>query len=266
MKGVLLAAALALGAPPIAAQERPPPQEAPAAQEPPPLSPQCEAPNADIASPAPLPRLAGRLEKGGFIRILSIGSTSTGAAGSSRRKSYPIMLRAILETALKGVKAEIINRGVSGELAQTTADRLRTAVALDKPDLVLWQVGANDALSRVDPEEFKQTLRSTIAWLKDSNIDVVLVGLQYAPQFMKDDSFFAIRDALRAVAASENVLYVRRADAMQFIAQHQAWANAVSDEDRPSDPGYQCTAEHIARAVIASLFVRHRDLPKTPQP
>lgn len=253
MKGAFLAAVLALVALPAMAEDAPPP-----------LSPQCEAPTADIASPAPLPRLADRLEKGGALRILAIGSSSTwGVGASSRRRTYPALLRGILEGALKGAKAEIINRGVSGEVAQTTAERLRTAVALDKPDVVLWQVGTNDALARVDPAEFEQTVRSTISWLKASDIDVVLVGLQYAPKFARDDGYFAIREALKRAAVAENVLYVRRYDAMQFIAKHQDNADLVSGDDlHLNDQGYECMAEHIARAVIANLFVRRRDVPK----
>ena len=129
---------------------------------PPPLSPQCEAPGSDISNAAPLPHLTEQLEKGGQLRILAIGSSSTyGIGASSRRKTYPAQLRGILEGSLKGTEAVITNRGVSGEVAQTTADRLRTEVALEKPDVVLWQVGTNDALARVPPHEFERTVSST---------------------------------------------------------------------------------------------------------
>ncbi len=263
MKGLLrVAVVLALACPAAMAQDAPPP----------PLSPQCEAPNADIAAPAPLPHLAGRLEKGGSIRILAIGSSSTwGIGASSRGKTYPALLRGILEGALKGTKAEIVNRGVSGEVAATTAERLRTAVALEKPDVVLWQVGTNDALARVEPSDFEETLRSTISWLKSSDIDVVLVGLQYTPKFARDASYFAIRESLKKVSASENVLYVNRYNAMQFIAAHQANGDLVSGDGlHLNDQGYECMAEHVAHAVIANMFVRRRDLtkpaPPAPQP
>ena len=232
---------------------------------PPPLSPQCEAPGIDISSSAPLPRLAERLEKGGSLRILAIGSSSTwGIGASSRRKTYPAQLRGILEAALKGTEAHITNRGVSGELAQTTAERLRAEVALDKPDVVLWQLGTNDALARVPPDDFTRTVTNTLDWLKASNIDVVLVGLQYTPQFARDESYFAIREALRGLSAAQNVLYVRRYDAMQFIARtNPAAPDLVSGDDlHLNDAGYQCMAEHVAHAVIANLFVRRKDLPK----
>lgn len=245
-----------------------------AQETPPPLSPQCEAPGSDIASNAPLPHLAEKLGKGGPLRILAIGSSSTwGVGASSRRKTYPAQLRSILETTLKGTEAQITNRGVSGEVAATTADRLRTEVALDRPDVVLWQLGTNDALARVTPADFERTVANTVEWLKGHNIDVVLVGLQYTPAFARDENYFAIRETLRKVAAQQNVLYVRRYDAMQFIARHQPNADSlVSNDDlHLTDTGYQCMAEHVAHAVIANLFVRKKDLkaidaPKTDTP
>ena len=65
-------------------------------------------------------------------------------------------------------------------------------------------------------------MRDTIGWLKENGVDVVLVGLQYTPRFAKDTSYFAIRDALLKVATEQKVLYVRRYDAMQFIAKARA--------------------------------------------
>jgi acyl-CoA thioesterase I len=253
MKNAFLAIALALAPLPAAAQVAVLP-----------LSSACNAPNADIAAPAPLPRTTQLLsEKAPMLRILAIGSSSTwGIGASSRHKAYPAVLQGILERSLRGIKAEIVNSGVSGEVAETTAERLRTEVALRKPDLVLWQVGTNDALARIDPEQFEETVRSTIQWLKDDKIDIVLVGLQYTPKFARDQSYFAIRERLSQIAKEQNVLYVRRYAAMQFIAAHQSDDLMSGDDLHLNDLGYRCMAEHIAHAVTANLFVHKRDLPK----
>jgi lysophospholipase L1-like esterase len=219
-------------------------------------------PSADIATPAPLPRLTEKLVQKQEIRILAIGSSSTrGIGATNARKTYPAQLKTILDKALNGSEAKIINRGVSGELAQVTAERLRTEVALEKPDVVLWQVGTNDALSRVSPADFENTVRTTVQWLQENKVDIVLVGLQYTPKFARDESYFAIREALRKVAASRDVLYVSRFDAMQFLAKARGAQNLVSADDlHLNDLGYQCMAEHVARGVIASLFLKRKDL------
>ncbi len=222
-------------------------------------------PAADIAAPAPLPNVAAALKDGNTVKILAIGSSSTlGIGASSGVQSYPAQLTLILEAALKGVNVEILNRGVAGEIADITAQRIRSEVALSKPDLVLWQLGTNDALAHVPLDQFETTVKSTVAWLKENKIDVVLVGLQYAPRFSKDQNYFAVRDLLLKLAADENILYVRRYDAMQFIAKTRTNLQMMSrDNFHLNDLGYHCMAEHVAHAVIASLFVR-RFRPKLP--
>jgi len=91
----------------------------------------------------------------------------------------------MLEKSLKGVNIEVVNRGISGEVAKTTAERLRLEIPGISPDLVLWQLGTNDALARVPVVEFEATVRETIDWLKQRNIDVVLIGLRYTPNLAK---------------------------------------------------------------------------------
>ena len=164
---------------------------------PPPLSPPCDVPATDIAAPATLPNATQALQKGEKIRILAIGSSSTfGSGASSKSRSYPSQLEGILEHALRGADIAIINRGIPGEVAEITAERIKSEVALRKPDLVLWQLGTNDALARVPPQDFKSTVRSTLRWLKDNQIDVVLVGVQYTSRLARDANYIAIRNSL----------------------------------------------------------------------
>jgi lysophospholipase L1-like esterase len=234
-------------------------QEAARPAAPPPLSSACDVPAADIAAPVPLPNFAAALKERKSARILAIGSSSTAGVGAtSNGKTYPSQLEAILETALKGVDIQIINRGVSGEVAEIAAERIPSEVAINKPDLVLWQLGTNDALLRISPEEFEATVRSTIRWLKENKIDIVLVGMQYTPRLARDANSTAIRGSLQRAASAENVLYVRRYDAMRFISQTHANLELLSrDNFHLNDLGYQCMAEHVAHAVIVGAFVKN---------
>lgn len=227
------------------------------AQDAPPMSAQCQAPASDIAAPAPLPNFTAVLASGKKARILAVGSSSTyGIGATSRSRSYPAQLRDILGKALTGVDVEVINRGVSGEVAATTAERLRSEVALARPDLVLWQLGTNDALQRVPPAEFERTVRAALDWLRTDKIDVVLVGLQYTPRLARDEHYREIRDLLFKISAEEKVLYIRRYDAMRFIEKTRHAPVLSADDFHLNDLGYRCMAEHVAQAVIANLFVR----------
>ena len=221
----------------------------------PPLSPSCRAPLHDIAAPAPLPHLAAALGSGRTVRMMAIGSSSTAGVGaSSPAKTYPAQLEAILERTFRNLDVVTANRGVSGELAAATAERLKGDIAVDRPDLVLWQVGTNDALAKVPAEEFKATVQSTVRWLKENRVDTVLVGLQYSRQVAQDAHHAAIRRALREIATAENVLLVRRFDAMRYIEKTKEQDLLARDGLHQNDLGYRCMAEHVARAVVVSAF------------
>jgi lysophospholipase L1-like esterase len=225
------------------------------------LTPVCQAPEGEIASEAPLRRLPAVLQTQTTPRVLAIGSSSTAGVGAtSPYNTYPAQLEAILEKLLKDVDLEMFNRGVSGEVAVTTAERLKQEVERLRPHLVLWQVGTNDALRGVPIESIEATIRDTVQWVKAHDADIVLVGLQYTPRFARDEHYTRVRNAISRVAASENVLLVRRYDAMAFIARTQANIDYLSgDQFHLNDIGYQCMAEHVAQALVTSVFLRRRE-------
>ena len=73
----------------------------------------------------------------------------------------------ILEKIFKGVQIDMVNRRYSGEVPATTAEQLKVEVALEHPDLVLWQLGTNDALARVPVDDFVETVKDMLQWLKE---------------------------------------------------------------------------------------------------
>ena len=222
------------------------------------ISSACAVPANDIANSGSLRNIGAKLARGEPIKILAIGSSSTSGIGaSSRSRNYPSDLRGILGKALAKVKVTVVNRGIAGEIASETADRMRTEVAVENPDLVLWQLGTNDAVAHVDPASFATTVTDQIRWLKDNRVDVALIGLQYTSRFSKDRDYAAVRDALWKIADEERVLYVRRYSAMRFIAKTRARLKMMApDNFHLNDLGYECMAEHVAKAVVGALYVK----------
>jgi lysophospholipase L1-like esterase len=203
----------------------------------------------------PLPNVAAALAAGRPLRILSIGA-APGRLGRHGH-TYTTQIEDMLQAALKVTRIEIINRGVSGELAAAAAVRMRNEVALEEPDLVLWQVGTNDALAYVPADDFAQTVRDQVAWLKAHKVDVVLVGLQFAPQMLRDAHYVKIRETLRAVAAQENVISVRFFEAMEILNRGADAATPAADEFERSEAGYNCLSQYVARAITLGVFARH---------
>ena len=218
------------------------------------LSLQCSVPQSTVAREAPLTITAARIEAGKRVRVLAIGSSST---WSNKPSAYPSRLEKMLENVWKGVDVEIVNRGVSGEIASGSARRLINEAAILRPQLVLWQLGTNDAVARVPIVDFETTVRATVRMLHKNGIDVVLVGLQYTPKYARDDHWFAVRGSLDRIASEENLLDVRRDRAMEFLAQTRSVADiSPDDEFSLTDLGFPCMAEHIAQAMVANIFLR----------
>lgn len=107
-------------------------------------------------------------------RILAFGDSLTAGLGLMPEQALPARLQARL--AARGVSAQVVNGGVSGE---TTADGLaRLDWALnDRPDIVLLELGANDALRGIDPKLAFANLDKMLARLKADGIKVLLIGM-----------------------------------------------------------------------------------------
>ena len=218
-----------------------------------PLSKACQPGASAGADQSPLPNVAAALAQRKTLRILAFGAAPgrVGAHGGG----YTALIETMLERALKGIDVVMINRGVSGELAASAAIRMKNEVALEEPDLVLWQVGTNDALAYVDDEEFAATVKDQIDWLKAHKIDVVLVGLQFASEMVHDPHYVDIRETLRRVAAQENVIVIRFFEAMQIINQAQGSGaepvarGILARRGRLQLPRAICRARHHARRL-----------------
>jgi len=131
---------------------------------------------------------------------------------------------------------------------------------------VLWQVGTNDALSYVSVERVDQVVTETVRWLKEHQVDVVLVGLQYVSGVERDAHYQAIRAALRRIAQQENVIIVRRYEAMELLERAQRAEPGTVDEFANSEASYNCMAQYVARAISVALFGRALRPDPTPAP
>ena len=229
------------------------------AQSPPaetPLSKACQPGATATADQSPLPNVAAALAQRKALRILAFGAAPgrVGAHGGG----YTAVIEAMLTHALKGVDVVMINRGVSGELAASAAVRMKTQVALEEPDLVLWQVGTNDALAYVPADEFALTVKEQIDWLKSHKVDVVLVGLQFAREMVREPHYVEIRETLRKLAVQENVIVIRFFEAMQIINQAQdTGPQPVAEEFARDEAGYNCLAQYVARAITLGVFAKN---------
>lgn len=91
---------------------------------------------------------------------------------------------AVLEDALQaeGYDVTVVNAGVSGDTTAGGVARLDWSLA-DDPDAVLVELGANDMLRGLDPEDARENLSAILARLRDEGIPTLLAGMRASPSW-----------------------------------------------------------------------------------
>jgi acyl-CoA thioesterase-1 len=107
-------------------------------------------------------------------RVLALGDSLMAGYGLAAGHDLATRLEAKLDA--DGVPVAIINAGVSGDTTAGGLARLDWALA-DKPDAVILELGANDALRGIDPEVTRANLDKILARLKQDGLKVLLVGM-----------------------------------------------------------------------------------------
>ncbi len=202
------------------------------------------------------------------VKVLAVGSSSTSGIGaSSPFATYPVRLEADLEGLFKGVDVDVVSRGVPGEVGLGACNRMKREVAEVKPDLVVWQVGTNDAMARADIDEFKTNLAKTLQWLARNHIDVVLIDPQYVERLSKDEHYVRVVAAIEEVARQERVMLVHRFGAMADLAKQNGEGTILAvDRFHLNDLGYRCMAEYAALAIVTGIIQAQTDPGPTLKP
>lgn len=206
------------------------------------------------------------LKENRVVKVLAVGSSSTSGIGaSSPFATYPVRLENNLEVLFKGVDVDVISRGVPGEAGLGACARMKREVADTKPDLVVWQVGTNDAMARADIDELKINLAKTLQWLAKNHIDVVLIDPQFTARLATDDHYNKVVHAIEDVARQERVMLVHRFSAMADLAQQKGEDSLLaSDRFHLNDLGYRCMAEYAAGAIITGIIQAQSDAAASP--
>lgn len=118
--------------------------------------------------------------------ILAFGDSLYAGYGLKTGESLPDDVETLLRK--RGVNANIVNAGVSGDT--TAAGRKRLSFALNKlprkPDLVMLGLGGNDVLRQIPVAETRANLVAMLDELRKRDIPVVLTGMRAPPNLGPD--------------------------------------------------------------------------------
>ena len=118
--------------------------------------------------------------------VVAFGDSLYAGYNLGASEGFPSALERALAT--RGLKAQVVNAGVSGDTS--AAGLARLAFTLDgqprKPDLVIVGLGGNDMLRGLAPEETRANLDKILAELKARGIPAMLTGMVAAPNMGRD--------------------------------------------------------------------------------
>jgi acyl-CoA thioesterase-1 len=122
------------------------------------------------------------------VKLAVLGDSLAAGFGVSPAQAIPARLEAALKK--EGRNIAVINHGVSGDTTAGGLQRVDWMLA-DKPDIVIVELGANDALRALDPAATERNLDAIVTKLKASGVAVWLAGMlaprnfgpEYAQQF-----------------------------------------------------------------------------------
>ncbi len=174
---------------------------------------------------------------------------------SNPGRSYPAELQDLLSAALPERHIAVINRGISGQDARSEFERLEADVILARPQLVIWQVGANGALRAEDIGLFRELVSAGVHELQRFGIDVVLMDNQRSPRILAAAKGLEFDETLAEVARETGAMLFSR-DWLMASWEREGAAPALfvaRDGLHHNDLGYRCISQVLATDILAAI-------------
>ena len=128
-----------------------------------------------------LPFIAGPPAAADARVVLDFGDSLTAGLGLPRENAFPVRLEARLNS--QGFAVRVVNAGVSGDTTAGGLARLDRALGQEKPDMVILELGANDALRGIQPAKVRANIDAMITRIQQSGAQLVLTGMLAPPNW-----------------------------------------------------------------------------------
>jgi hypothetical protein len=250
--GLATAALLAVGAMTTVADERPA------------VPPGCEVPDHLRTLTEGLPHMMQAVARGGALKVVVMGSGSSGGGAIEAARAYPSRFEKELSRRLKTTQVSVAVKARPGQTAAEMMMRIKTEVIAEKPALVIWQTGTVDAVRGVNPESFAESLVTGIEALHKAGIDVILVDMQYSPRTSSMVHLEQYRKLMMWVSQRRDVFMFRRYEVMQYWNENDIFdlgAEDRAEQRRVADRVHGCLGQLLADVVLTSWEVARERSP-----
>ena len=115
--------------------------------------------------------------------IIAFGDSLFAGYGVGKENSYPAKLQSALRA--RGINAQIVNAGISGDTSAAGLQRLTFTLDAqqEKPELFILELGGNDLLRGISPDETRQNLAAMLDELKRRAIPALIMGMRSPPNY-----------------------------------------------------------------------------------
>ena len=173
--------------------------------------------------------------------VLAFGDSITAGFGLPANEAFPARLEARLRD--QGIAVHVINAGNSGDTTAAGLARLDWSLA-DKPDVVILELGANDALRGIDPATVRANLEAMISRIQASGAKLLLTGMVAPPNWGEDYRREFDRIYPELAQAHGVALYPFLLDGVAMDARLNQ-----PDGRHPNERGVAVLVDHIAPLV-----------------
>jgi acyl-CoA thioesterase I len=204
-----------------------------------------------------LVRTARKLRRDKNVKIVALGSSTTiGSGGSGVMAAWPARLQDELAKQLAGVNVMVANKGKMRQSAQDMLQRITGDVLSEKPDIVVWETGTNEAVRGVDIEQFTAAMLDGINKMEAAGIEVVMMNSQYSRNTARLINFQPYNDAIGQVAQIRDLLLFPRYEMMQgWVDRGYVSFDGLSQGDaiKIADTVYDCIGKLLAQNIVLAL-------------
>ncbi|NOW44548.1 acyl-CoA thioesterase-1 [Novosphingobium sp. SG751A] len=201
-------------------------------------------------APAPAPSASATTApapQGPAVRVIALGDSLFAGYGLRPEQAYPVRLEAALRA--RGINAQVVNAGVSGDTTQDGRARLDFTLAQGTPpDLVVISLGGNDMLRGLPLPQTKDNLDAILAELEKRKIRTVVMGMLAAPN-MGPDYAREFNAIFPAVAARHHAVL----EPFFLKAIFNQPALQLPDHIHPTDKGVEAMVSATVDKVAGAL-------------
>ncbi|PYO59200.1 MAG: arylesterase [Candidatus Rokuibacteriota bacterium] len=112
--------------------------------------------------------------------IVAFGDSLTAGQGVPAQQAYPALLAARLRA--EGYPYRVVNAGVSGDTTAGGLRRVDLALRLG-PEVVILELGINDALRGQDLETVRSNLHQLVERFQSAGVRVLIAGMRLPPNY-----------------------------------------------------------------------------------